>query len=318
MLMLTSGSSGNAKAVRLSHRQILAAVSGKASVRPLPPDCAFLNWIGLDHVASWIEIHIQALWLGVDQIHVHAADVVASPPLFLDLLSRHRISRSFAPNFFLAKLTTICGGPDDPPASHWDLSNLTVLASGGEANDVQTCVAAAALFTKHGAAPTVITTGFGMTETCAGAIFNLDCPRSDLKGDRSIASVGRCMPGIEMRIIDSATGRIAEPCQPGHLEIRGTVVFEGYYRNSAATANAFTSDGWFRTGDEGSIDSEGDLSLVGRVKDVININGVKIVTADVQASLETALKNTCAPRVVSFPSRVPRGSHGSNHHRLHT
>ncbi|KAI0111775.1 acetyl-CoA synthetase-like protein [Daldinia grandis] len=305
MLMLTSGSSGNAKAVRLSHRQILAAVSGKASVRRLPSDGAFLNWIGLDHVASLVEIHIQALWLGVDQVHVHAADVVASPPLFLDLLSKHRVSRSFAPNFFLAKLVTACDGPDKPPSRHWDLSNLTVLASGGEANDIQTCATASALFAKYGASPTVITPGFGMTETCAGAIFNLDCPRSDLKGARSIASVGRCMPGIEMRIIDSATGQAVEPCQPGHLEIRGTVVFKGYYRNLAATADAFTPDGWFRTGDEGSIDAKGNLSLIGRFKDVININGVKIVTADIQAFLEAALNNTCAIRVFSFPSRGP-------------
>ncbi|KAI2601752.1 acetyl-CoA synthetase-like protein [Hypoxylon sp. NC1633] len=305
MLMLTSGSSGNAKAVRLSHRQILAAVSGKASVRPLPSDGAFLNWIGLDHVASLVEIHIQALWLGVDQVHVHPADVVASPPLFLDLLSKHRVSRSFAPNFFLAKLVTACDSLDKPPSHHWDLSHLTVLASGGEANDIQTCAAASSLFAKHGASPTVITPGFGMTETCAGAIFNTDCPQADLKDARSIASVGRCMPGIEMRITDSATGKAVEPCQTGHLEIRGPVVFKGYYRNSAATTEAFTSDGWFRTGDEGGIDAKGNLSLIGRVKDVININGVKIVTADMQASLEAALKNTCALRVVSFPSRAP-------------
>ncbi|KAI1089147.1 acetyl-CoA synthetase-like protein [Rostrohypoxylon terebratum] len=304
MLMLTSGSSGNAKAVCLSHRQILAAVSGKASVRPLPSDGAFLNWIGLDHVASLIEIHIQALWLGVDQVHVHAADVVASPSLFLDLLSKHRVSRSFAPNFFLAKLVKECDSPDKPPSRHWDLSNLTVLASGGEANDTRTCAAASALFAKYGASPAVITPGFGMTETCAGAIFNLDCPRSDLEKARSIASVGRCMPGIEMRIIDSATGQAVKFCQPGHLEIRGAVVFKGYYRNPAATTDAFTPDGWFRTGDEGSIDAKGNLSLIGRVKDVININGVKVVTADVQTSLEAAL-STCALRVVSFPSRAP-------------
>ncbi|RYP12161.1 hypothetical protein DL765_007460 [Monosporascus sp. GIB2] len=249
MLMLTSGSSGNAKAVRLSHRQILAAVSGKASQAPrLPFLCT---------------------------------------------------------NFLLAKLVTACDGPNAPPSRHWDLSNLTVLASGGEANDTQTCAAATALLARHGASPAVITPGFGMTETCAGAIFNLDCPRSDLKGGRSIASVGRCMPGIEMRIVDSATGQVAENGQPGHLEIRGTVVFQGYYRNSAATADAFTPDGWFQTGDEGSIDAEGNLGLIGRVKDVININGVKIVTADIQASLEAALKNTCALRVVSFPSRAP-------------
>lgn len=89
VLMLTSGSTGMAKAVRITHKQAMAAVAGKAAVRALPADKPFLNWIGLDHVASLVEIHLQALWLGVDQVHVHAADVIAAPTAFLDLLSRH-------------------------------------------------------------------------------------------------------------------------------------------------------------------------------------------------------------------------------------
>ncbi|KAI1406895.1 acetyl-CoA synthetase-like protein [Hypoxylon sp. FL1857] len=295
-LMLTSGSSGDAKAVRLTHRQILSAVSGKASVRRLPEKGAFLNWIGLDHVASLIEIHIQALWLGVDQVHVHAADVVASPRLFLDLLSRHRVSRSFAPNFFLAKLVAACPRDD---GLECDLSNLTFLASGGEANDVPTCVAVTELLMRYGAPRNVITTGFGMTETCAGAIYNTACPDHDVVAGRSIASLGRCMPGIEMRVTGSAPGEV------GDLELRGAVIFDGYYRNPVASAEAFTPDGWFRTGDRASIDSEGNLSLAGRLKDVINIHGVKIATADLQASLEISLKDTCVAQILCFPSRAP-------------
>ncbi|KAK4172413.1 hypothetical protein QBC36DRAFT_337975 [Triangularia setosa] len=303
VLMLTSGSTGNAKAVRLTHDQILAAVAGKASVRPLPANGAFLNWIGLDHVASLVEIHIQALWLGVDQVHVHAADVVASPRLFLDLLSQHRISRSFAPNFFLARLVATCSGNEN--TGQWDLSNLAVLASGGEANNVQTCLAASALLTRYGAHHSVITPGFGMTETCAGAIFNLNCPSYDVGKDRAVASLGRCMPGIQMRVTDSHNGGVAAPGEPGDLEVRGDVVFDAYYRNQAATMEVFTIDGWFRTGDRAIVDEEGNLCLVGRAKDVININGVKVVTADIQASLEVALRHTETARVVCFPSRAP-------------
>jgi acyl-CoA synthetase (AMP-forming)/AMP-acid ligase II len=63
LLMLTSGSTGNAKAVCLSHGQIVAAVAGKSSVVLLPRKGSFLNWIALDHVASLVEIHLQALFL---------------------------------------------------------------------------------------------------------------------------------------------------------------------------------------------------------------------------------------------------------------
>ncbi|RYP50582.1 hypothetical protein DL768_003927 [Monosporascus sp. mg162] len=303
MLMLTSGSTGNAKAVRFTHRQVLDAVAGKAAVRVLPPDRPFLNWIGLDHVAGLIEIHLQALWLGTDQVHVSAADVVPSPKTFLDLLSRHRISRTFAPNFFLAKLVSAIDGAvtaDDV----WDLSSLICVASGGEANDVRTCVAASALFEKYGAPPNVITTGFGMTETCAGAIFNVNCPDYDVAQGHDIASVGKCMGGIEMRVTtpESLTG-LAAPGESGDLEVRGRVVFEGYYRDQIATNQAFTFDHWFRTGDRGVIDSNGNLSLMGRAKEVININGVKTVTVDIQQAVEEALGDRVA-RLVVFPSKA--------------
>ncbi|KAL7755525.1 hypothetical protein ACKLNR_014623 [Fusarium oxysporum f. sp. zingiberi] len=304
ILMLTSGSTGNAKLVPLTHKQILAAVSGKASVRQLPAGGTFLNWVGLDHVASLVEIHIQALWLGVDQIHVHAADVVASPRLFLDLLSNHKVSRSFAPNFFLAKLVTSIDA-HATSSDAWDLSNLTILASGGEPNDVQTCVRASGLLSIYGARKDCITPGFGMTETCAGAIFNLECPSYDVIQGRTVASLGRCMPGIEMRVTPSATGTKPTSDTGGHLELRGAVVFNGYYHDTSATAAAKTVDGWFRTGDLAFIDADGNLNVTGRSKDVININGVKIITADIQGSLEAGLRGTSAARVISFPSRLP-------------
>lgn len=307
ILMFTSGSTGSVKAVRLTHKQVLAAVTGKASVRPLPPRRPFLNWIALDHAASLVEIHIQAMWLGVDQVHLHAADVVSSPRTFLDLLSRHRVCRSFAPNFFLAKLVTVVQSTN---ADAWDFSNLLVLATGGEPNDVKTCIAACGLLEKYGAPRNVITPGFGMTETCAGAIFNLKCPDYDIENGCTVASLGKCMEGIEMRVTvndDSASEGIGATClalpkEPGNLEVRGEVVFDGYYCNPKASAEAFTPDGWFRTGDQATIDSAGNLSLIGRIKDVFNINGVKMAAADIQSSIEQTLGIRVA-RLVCFPSR---------------
>ncbi|EGD85645.2 hypothetical protein H113_06611 [Trichophyton rubrum MR1459] len=304
MLMLTSGSTGNSKAVRLTHKQIISAITGKASVRPLPVDGPFMNWIDLNHVASLIEIHIQALWLGVDQIHVHAADIVSTPSVFLDLLSKHRVCRTFAPNFFLGALISSTKSKLSPPLGErpWDLSNLQIVASGGEANDVTTCVAVSALFQNYGARPDAITPGFGMTETCAGAIFNLTCPSYDVERGYAIASLGKCMEGIEMRV--TIGSRLAAIDECGDLEVRGDVVFSGYHRNAEATANAFPwGDGWFRTGDRARINSDGNLCLIGRKEELVNINGIKIVISDVVSLLERALGGR-VNRFVVFSSRV--------------
>lgn len=97
-----------------------------------------------------------------------------------------------------------------------------------------------------------VLTGYGLTETSPVLTFN--SPRASRLG-----SEGRPLAGIELRIAD-ATGEILA---------RGPSVFSGYWRNPAATAEAFTADGWFRTGDLGRIDAAGFLHVVGRTKELI-------------------------------------------------
>lgn len=309
ILMLTSGSTGTPKAVRLSHRQIFSAVVGKVSFRELPVGKPFLNWIGLDLVASITEIHLTAMYIGVDQVHLYASDVVSNPLEFLTLLSRYQVARTFAPNFFLAKLVAaIRSQQRDRCTEHLDLSNLTWLGSGGEANDVGTCTAVSELLATYGAPTNVIVPGFGMTETCAGAIYNLDCPEYDVRNQRAFTSLGKCIPGVEMRVTLPSDGKsvsLAMPDELGILEVRGSLVFDGYYNNIEATREAFTCDGWFRTGDQATIDSEGNLNLAGRAKETINTNGVKFLLQDIETLLEQAL-GTRATRVICFPYRAPQ------------
>ncbi|EHL01931.1 putative Dimodular nonribosomal peptide synthase [Glarea lozoyensis 74030] len=192
MLFYPLGNTCNAKAVEITHQQALAAVSSKAAMRALPLDRPFLNWIGLDHVAGLLESHLQALWLGVGQIHY------------------------------------------------------------------------------------------------------------DVSRGHLVASLGKCLGGMEMRIVAS-DGQPAASGEAGGLEVRGRLVFQGYYRNKTATQQALTPEHWFRTGDRGRIDDNGNLSLVGRAQEVININGVKIVAIDVQTAMEKILGNRVA-RLVVFSS----------------
>ncbi|KAL8901896.1 MAG: hypothetical protein Q9192_000315 [Flavoplaca navasiana] len=278
VLMLTSGSTGNAKAVCLRHGQILSALDGKSKHHGTRKDDVFFHWIGLDHVASLCETHLHAMSTGSSQIHVQASDLLANPGAFLHLIHRHRISYTFAPNFFLALL--IRHLVNVSVADKLDLSCLRALVSGGEANVVETCVALTGLLSQHGASKNVIRPGFGMTETCAGMIYELD----------------------------SAMDPSAKKLQVGSLQVAGSALFEGYHNNEVSTREAFTEDGWFITGDRALKDSEGNLSLVGRVKESIIVNGVKYFPPELETAIKEASVDGATPSyTVVFPHR-PRGA----------
>lgn len=304
VLMLTSGSSGNSKAVRLEHGQILAAISGKSSHHGTGPGDTFLNWIGMDHVANLTEIHLHAMMLRADQMHVQAADLLLEPLAFVELLSRHKVAYTFAPNFFLAALRRALQDSVEPP-SHWNLECLRSLISGGEANVVDTCAALTKQLQTFGTSEHVISPGFGMTETCAGCIYAKNCPDYDLANPTEFASLGSCVPGITMRIrLDD--GRIADENEIGNLEVSGPVVFRGYYGNPSATSEAFNGK-WFATGDRARIDPSKQLHLAGRAKETVIINGINHLPHEIESALEESTIAGMAPGhtvVFSFRSHA--------------
>lgn len=288
-LMLTSGSSGNAKAVPLTHRQLFAAFRGKAESANLRfPRSPFLSWVNMDHVANLVHCHLFAIVSGISQVQVPAANVLVDPVQLLNLVSRHRVSRTFAPNFLLAKLRRqLEAGKTETLDADLSLETL-FLDTGGEANVVEVCAALQPLLARYGAPDDVFKPSFGMTETCAGCIFNLECPSRDSAEQLEFTSLGQCMPGLRMRVSRLDGSGEAAPGERGSLELRGDNVFQGYYNNEAATAEAFTSDGWFRTGDLAYLDAKGRLHLDGRTKEMININGVKYLPHELDAALEQA------------------------------
>ncbi|KAL9619123.1 MAG: hypothetical protein Q9160_006212 [Pyrenula sp. 1 TL-2023] len=295
VLMLTSGSTGNAKAVCLTHKQVYAAIRGKTDCMPLPDGSALLNWIGLDHVASLVEIHLCAMFARLDQVHVSSIQLLEDPLTFLRLLTKHRVSRTFAPNFFLHKLQRALDFASEEETHSIDLSHLRYIASGGEPNHVEVCVRLTDHLVKLGVrCKNVITPGFGMTETCAGAVFNRDCPRADLQDSNEFTTLGKCVPGIEMRVssLVQAHSDHNETCDSqsvdGVLEVRGPIVFEKYFNDEKATKEAFTPDGWFKTGDLANIDTNGKLKLIGRSKELIIINGVKYLPQELEGAINQA------------------------------
>ena len=127
--------------------------------------------------------------------------------------------------------------------------------------------------------------GYGMTETMAIGTINLtDAFR--------FGTVGRAAPGVEVRIAED-----------GEILMRGPHVFTGYWENEAATREVLDEDGWLRTGDLGSLDEDGFLSITGRIKDIIITAGGKNITPQ---NLENDLKQSpIISQAVMYGDRRP-------------
>lgn len=229
------------------------------------------------------------------------------PLEFIHLLDCHKVTYTFAPNFFLTKLRDSLKG--SAGFIHANLSPLKALISGGESNVVATCDELTRQLRQFGVVNDVIRPGFGMTETCAGSIYSRACPSSDLRRSLEFANLGTCMPGIAMRIARlSHPEQHADVGEVGELQVSGPVVFDQYYNDPKATMDSFTSDGWFTTGDLAYADEAGSLNLTGRTKDTIIVNGAKWSSAEIEFAVEEeGIPGRVPSYTVAFPTRK-RGS----------
>ncbi|MGW4247683.1 AMP-binding enzyme, partial [Nocardia sp. NPDC004722] len=121
---------------------------------------------------------------------------------------------------------------------------------------------------------------YGMTET-------LITVSTRFRGQRRPGWVGLPLPGVRTRLVDHAGDLVAPDGETlGSLEISGATVFEGYLDRAAATAESFTADGWFRTGDIAVVDQDGFHRIVGRESvDLIKCGGYRIGAGEIEQTL---------------------------------
>ncbi|MCY4745415.1 malonyl-CoA synthase [Pelomonas sp. UHG3] len=121
---------------------------------------------------------------------------------------------------------------------------------------------------------------YGMSETLM--LTSNPCRPED--GERVGGTVGPALPGVGLRVLRDD----GQPCavdEIGHVQVRGPNVFSGYWQMPEKTAEEFTADGWFKTGDVGRLDARGYLTLIGRSKDLVISGGFNVYPAEVEGFL---------------------------------
>ena len=279
LLLLTSGSTGTPKGVTLTHRQILYRAAISAQRHQTNRDSVSINWLPLDHVSGIAQFHVRDIYSGCQQIHAPTEMFLQDPVKWLDWIDLYKVNISWAPNFAYGLVNNhqkrILQG-------NWDLSSMQIFLNAGEAIAPQTARRFMELLIPHGLPKTAMHPAWGMSET-AGAVVYSD--RYSLADDDSqFVETGTPGPDLSIRIVDEQNQVVSEEVI-GSLQIKGEMVTSGYYQNPEANKTAFTEDGWFNTGDLGFI-REGRLTIAGRSKNVIIINGLNYYCHEIEAVVE--------------------------------
>ncbi len=254
LAILTSGTTARPKAAILSTAALVA--SAESWLAALPPATGWLLAVGLGHVAG-IGVVWRAAVSGVPLVVLDRPDPAA---IVAALAADPTLSHvSLVPT----TLARILDATDDepPPAS------LRAVPLGG--GPIPPALVRRALDAGWPIVPT-----YGLTEAGSGVTA---LPTDEAA--RHPSSAGRALPGVELRIA------VPDDAGIGEIEVRSAALFDGYLGDEAATAAAVTDDGWLRTGDLGSLDGEGRLTVADRRTDRIVRGGENISPSEVEAVL---------------------------------
>ncbi|HVK17336.1 MAG TPA: long-chain fatty acid--CoA ligase [Fimbriiglobus sp.] len=257
-IMYTSGTTGDPKGVMLTHGNILSNAAACLVVEPLRPGDVNLAWLPLSHIyGRTVDFYERLVGGGTICLAESAETVVAN------LAEVQPTHLSCVPRFY-EKLLAAVGSPD-PAVTAAKLRaifgpRMRFLGSGG-------APLPAAIEKTLRDAGLPILPGYGLTESSPVITFNLS-------GRNRPYTVGVALPGVEVKIAPD-----------GEVLSRGPHIMPGYWNNPEATAEA-VRDGWLHTGDLGSLDADGFLSITGRKKELLVLsNGKKVVPPHIEGLL---------------------------------
>ncbi len=296
LLQLTSGSTAEPKAVRITHRNLYANLADSAAHLGCDERGVMVSWLPMFHDMGMVGCLLLPMLSGMELVSVTPADFLGRPLLWADLMSRYRATITTAPNFAWAMLTRQLARAE-PGA--FDLSALQVAGNGAEPVDPATMHAFTSVGGRFGLRPEAVNCCYGAAEsTLVISMSEMDEPMlvdvvdaADLEegrratpsgagtGVRRLPMLGRPFPSVTVRVVDDEDNPVGERTV-GRLQLRGESVTDGYVTPHGYEP-ARTADGWLDIGDEGYL-VDGRIVVCGRRKDVIIMGGRNIYPTDIE------------------------------------
>ncbi|HSR98852.1 MAG TPA: AMP-binding protein [Kofleriaceae bacterium] len=282
-IQYTSGTTGFPKGATLSHHNVLN--NGYFIARTL-------NYTDRDRVCVPVPFyHCFGMVIGnLASVTCGACVVVPGeafdPLLVLETVATERCTSLYGvPMMFIGEL-------EHPTFASHDLSSLRTGVMAGSSCPIEVMRAVQSRMGMR-----EVTICYGMTETSPVSTQSaVDDPL-----DKRVTTVGRAHPHVEIKIVDPATGRVVPRGTSGEVCTRGYSVMLGYWNDEAATRAAIDAGRWMHTGDLGTMDDEGYVNIVGRIKDMIVRGGEKIFPREVEEYLHTH-PGIAEAQVVGVPS----------------
>jgi acyl-CoA synthetase (AMP-forming)/AMP-acid ligase II len=266
VLPYSSGTTGRAKGVMLTHRNLVANVVQGHRMFTLRRETRVLAVLPFFHIYGMQVTMNFPLYVGATAVTMPKFDL----PEFLRVIAEYRTDRVYiAPPVAVALAK-------HPIVDSYDLSAMKMLFSGAAPLDAEL---AQAVQRRIGCQ---VRQGYGMTE-----MSPVSHAIPDDGDDIPIGTVGVTLPNMECKLVDPATGQEVGPGESGELWCRGPNVMKGYLNNPEATEATLDADGFLHTGDVATVDEHGYVTIVDRVKELIKYKGYQVPPAELEALLLT-------------------------------
>ena len=288
LIQFSSGSTGDPRAVCLTHRNILTNVRAFVSRLRMQLGDVSVSWLPMYHDMGLIGTMMGTFLSRTELVLIPPTDFLRRPAFWLEMMGKYRATASVAPQFAY----NLCVRKVDPATlPDVDLSTLRVLLNGAEPIDAGGVAAFQRQFRTLGLRPGVVTPCYGLSEGTLAASMRspgqrVRTIRSPADADGStgatkLVCVGKPMSDAEIRI-RSPRGAWLDDGTIGEICLRGPAVTTGYLGVDGLQP-ATDRDGWLATGDLGFLDG-GELFVTGRLKDLIIVGGRNLYPQDIEAT----------------------------------